>query len=193
MNFGYFWVGEFFSGILVYHYPPPGRPWILDILSAEHFFRLLDFLCTRDRVSLYRACAACCWDMFKSRALGTVGSAMTVGSLIHECLHSKNPVWREKTRLTSPENWAAATRFKKSFLSPPHSRTQVEVVIAAGWRLDKIKWESKRNQAKASRRRPKQAVFPFMIWRSPRLQLLKRWQLFLFSSLRHLKAFEEGA
>ena len=60
----------------------------------------------------------------RPRALGTVGSVMTIGLSMNICLHSKKKktVWREKIRLTSPENRAAATldltRFMHSLLFP---------------------------------------------------------------------------
>ena len=44
-----------------------------------------------------------------SYALATVGSVMTIGLSINGCLHSKIPVWWERSKLTSPEVWAAAT------------------------------------------------------------------------------------
>ena len=40
-----------------------------------------------------------------SRALATAGSVMTIGLSTNRCLHSKKPVWREKTRLTSRRVW----------------------------------------------------------------------------------------
>ena len=40
-----------------------------------------------------------------SRALATAGSVMTIGLSTNRCLHSKNTVWREKTRLTSRRVW----------------------------------------------------------------------------------------
>ena len=36
-----------------------------------------------------------------SRVLATAGSVMTIGLSINGCSHSKKPVWRERTRLTS--------------------------------------------------------------------------------------------
>ena len=56
-----------------------------------------------------------------SRALSTVGSVMSIGLSVNRCSHTKKPVWREKTRLTSPEVQAAGdlkdlTRFRKSLL-----------------------------------------------------------------------------
>ena len=44
-----------------------------------------------------------------SRVFGTAGSVVTIGLSIKECSHSKKPLCREKTRLTGPEVWAAAT------------------------------------------------------------------------------------
>ena len=38
-----------------------------------------------------------------------VGSVWTIGLSINRCSHSKEPVWWEKTRLTSPEVWGVAT------------------------------------------------------------------------------------
>ena len=40
-----------------------------------------------------------------SSALATAGTVMTIGLSTNECLHSKKPVWREKTRLTSRRVW----------------------------------------------------------------------------------------
>ena len=40
-----------------------------------------------------------------SSALATAGSVMTIGLSTNGCLHSKKPVWREKTRLTSRRVW----------------------------------------------------------------------------------------
>ena len=46
-----------------------------------------------------------------SHALGVVGSVITIAVSINGCYSRKshNAVWREKTRLTSPEVWAAVT------------------------------------------------------------------------------------
>ena len=44
-----------------------------------------------------------------SRVPATAGSIMTIGLSINGCSHSKKPVWPERTRLASPEVWAAAT------------------------------------------------------------------------------------
>ena len=57
--------------------------------------------------------------------LATAGSVMTIGLSINGCWHSKKPVWRERTRLTSPEVWAAATSkiwrdSGRTCFSPPH-------------------------------------------------------------------------
>ena len=57
--------------------------------------------------------------------LATAGSVMTIGLSINGCSHSKKPVWRERTRLTSPEVWAAATSkiwrdSGRTCFSPPH-------------------------------------------------------------------------
>ena len=38
-----------------------------------------------------------------SRALATAGSVMAIGLSMNGCLHSKKTVFRERTRLTSPE------------------------------------------------------------------------------------------
>ena len=45
----------------------------------------------------------------KSRALATAGWVMAIGLSTNGCSHSKKPVWRENTRLTSPEVQAAAS------------------------------------------------------------------------------------
>ena len=42
-------------------------------------------------------------------ALGTAGSVMNIGSTINGCSHTKNPVWREKTRLTCSEGCSMCT------------------------------------------------------------------------------------
>ena len=42
-------------------------------------------------------------------ALGIAGSVMTIGLSINGCSHSKKPVWRDRTRLTSPDVWAVVT------------------------------------------------------------------------------------
>ena len=44
-----------------------------------------------------------------SRALATAGAVMAIGLSTNGCWHSKKPVWREKTRLTSLEVQAAAS------------------------------------------------------------------------------------
>ena len=47
-----------------------------------------------------------------SRALATEVLVVTIGFSLNSnkwMLHSKKPVWRERTRLTGPEVWAAAT------------------------------------------------------------------------------------
>ena len=45
----------------------------------------------------------------KGRVLVTLGSVMTIDQSINGCSYSekKKTVWRESTRLTSPEVWAA--------------------------------------------------------------------------------------
>ena len=66
------------------------------------------------------------------RALATVGSVMTIGLSKNGCSHSKKPVWREKTTLTSPDVWAAATSkvWHKASFSPTHPRRQQEALLA---------------------------------------------------------------
>ena len=66
-----------------------------------------------------------------SCALASAGSVMTTGLSINGCSHSKKPVWREKTRLTSPDVWAAVTSNSwrnsgRSSFSPPLYRRQQE-------------------------------------------------------------------
>ena len=69
-----------------------------------------------------------------SCALASAGSVMTTGLSINGCSHSKKPVWREKTRLTSPDVWAAVTSNswrnsgRSSFSPPLYRRT-----LLAGW------------------------------------------------------------
>ena len=52
-----------------------------------------------------------------SSALATAGSVMTIGLSINGCLHSKKPVWREKTRLTSRRVWRR--RAQRFDVKPP--------------------------------------------------------------------------
>ena len=55
---------------------------------------------------------------------------------INLCSYSKkkkNKVWREKTRLTSQDDWAAQV-WRRAFFSPPHSRRQIKEGSARGVR-----------------------------------------------------------
>ena len=59
---------------------------------------------------------------------------------INGCSHSKKTVWRERTRLTSPEVWASTTSkawrdLDRASFSPPHSRRQKETLLA-GWNIN---------------------------------------------------------
>ena len=59
---------------------------------------------------------------------------------INGCSHSKKTVWRERTRLTSPEVWASTTSkawrdSDRASFSPPHSRRQKETLLA-GWNIN---------------------------------------------------------
>ena len=68
---------------------------------------------------------------------GTAGSVGTFGLSINGCSHSKKPVWREKTRLTSTEVWAAATSKDwrdscRASFPPSYLRRQNEALLA-GW------------------------------------------------------------
>ena len=62
-----------------------------------------------------------------SSALATVCLVMTIGISINRCLHSKKPVWRERTRLTSRRVWCDSGRV--SFF-PSQSRRQREALLA---------------------------------------------------------------
>ena len=74
----------------------------------------------------------------KSRMLATAGSVMTIGLSINLCIRKKITVWREKTRLTSPDDWPAASSAKvgrdlgRASISPPNPRRQREALLA-GW------------------------------------------------------------
>ena len=62
---------------------------------------------------------------------------MTFGLSINGCSHSKKPVWRDKTRLTSTEVWAAATSKDwrdscRASFPPSYLRRQNEALLA-GW------------------------------------------------------------
>ena len=98
--------------------------WILDdaifhpvsraFLSLAWFWRTQERHClnrVRSLLSMRRMLLGYC---FKPRpnigVLSTAGSDMTIGLLINGCSHSKKPVWREITRLTGLEVWAAATQ-----------------------------------------------------------------------------------
>ena len=70
-------------------------------------------------------------------ALATAGSFMTIGLSINGCSLSIKPVWRGKTRLTSPEVQAAATsktwrESDRATFSPSHSWRQRKPLLA-GW------------------------------------------------------------
>ena len=83
-------------------------------LLLGRFQRTWETLHESTKISLCWACAAPCRDLNVnprpySRALATAGFFMTIGLSINGCSHLIKPVWREETRLTSPEVWAAAT------------------------------------------------------------------------------------
>lgn len=82
-----------------------------------------------------------------SCALASAGSVMTTGLSINGCSHSKKPVWRDRTRLTSPEVWAASTSKVWSYsgrasFNPPHSSRQNKALLT-GW---KSYWRFKTQQ-----------------------------------------------
>ena len=78
-----------------------------------------------------------------SFALGSMGSVITIGLLINGCLHLKKPVWRERTRWSSPVVQAVATSkawsnyLGKASFSSFHSRRQKEasarMVVRCTW------------------------------------------------------------
>ena len=64
-----------------------------------------------------------------SRVLATVSSVMTIGLSMKGCWHSKQPGWRERTRLPSVEVWAAVTLkawrdSDRAYLLPSSHNTQ---------------------------------------------------------------------
>ena len=68
---------------------------------------------------------------------------MTFGLSINGCSHSKKPVWRDKTRLTSTEVWAAATSKDwrdscRASFPPSYLRRQNEALLA-GWAFFRLK------------------------------------------------------
>ena len=77
---------------------------------------------------------------FQSRpnscALATVGLVMTIGISINRRLHSKKPVWRETTRLTSWRVWLRQPQrfdvIQAVSFFPSQSRRQ-KVALLAGW------------------------------------------------------------
>ena len=84
---------------------------------AESFFRLLDFgALNRVRFLLSMRCTLLGYSFEprplprpSSLALGSMCSVITIGLLINGCLHLKKPVWRERTRWSSPVVQAVAT------------------------------------------------------------------------------------
>ena len=67
-----------------------------------------------------------------SRELGTASSVMIIGLATKECSHLKKLVWCAKTRLTSPEVWAAATskiwcNSARVSFSPSHLILQISI------------------------------------------------------------------
>ena len=56
----------------------------------------------------------------KSWLLATAGSVLTIGLSINGWSHSKKPVWRERTRLASPETSKIWRHSGRTSFSPPH-------------------------------------------------------------------------
>ena len=83
-------------------------------LSLALFWRTQERHClnrVRSLLSMRRMLLGYCFEPRPNIGLlSTAGSDMTIGLLINGCSHSKKPVWREITRLTGPEVWAAATQ-----------------------------------------------------------------------------------
>ena len=119
---------------------PASRAFFLLIWSQRTWERL----CINKVRSLLSMCGMLRGYSFEPRptscALASVGMVMTISLSINECFCSKKPVWRERTRLTSPEVWAAATskawRYSgRDTFSPRWPRKQKEALLA-GWVTD---------------------------------------------------------
>ena len=114
-------------------------------LSLVRFWRTRERLCMNRVRSLLSMRGMLLGYSFEPRPsirpLGIAYSVMTIGLSINGCSHSKKPVWRDRTRLTSPEVWAVVTSkawrdsVRASF-SPPHSRKQNEAL--AGYSVSRI-------------------------------------------------------
>ena len=123
--------------------------WVLDdaifqpvsrvFLSLVRFWRTRERLCLNRVRSLLSMRFMLLGYSFEPRpnscTLGIALSVMTIGLSIDGSSHSKKPVWREITRLTGPEGWAAATSKAwrdsgRAFFSPPHARKQNEALFA---------------------------------------------------------------
>ena len=85
---------------------------------VESFFCLLDFgALNRVRFLLSMRCTLLGYSFEprpSSLALGSMCSVITIGLSINGCLHLKKPVWRERTRWSSPEVQAMATSKARS-------------------------------------------------------------------------------
>ena len=103
------------------------------------FFTLVWFQHSRERLcinqvkTLLSVCGMLLGYNFEPRpnscALASAGMVMTIGLSINGCFYSKKLVWRERTRLTNPEVWAAATskawhNSGRDTFSPPWPRRQ---------------------------------------------------------------------
>ena len=96
---------------------------ILALLTKDCMNRVISSLSMRGMLPKYNF-----QPRPNSRALTTAGSVMTIRFINNRMLAlEKKTVWREKTSLTSPEDWATATSRASS--SPPHTRRQKEARI----------------------------------------------------------------
>ena len=142
---------------------------------AESFFRLLDFgALNRVRFLLSMRCTLLGYS-FEPRpssfALGSMCSVITIGLSINGCLHLKKPVWRERTRWSSPEVQAVATSkawsnyLGKASYSSFHSRRQKEararMVVRCNWNWifkDSIAHEAKQDTYASQQRQRRRTL-----------------------------------
>ena len=99
--------------------------------DPARFWRSHERLCIRSLLSMRGMLLRYSFEPRpKGRVLVTLVLVMTIDQSINGCSYSekKKTVWRESTRLTSPEVWAAVrvlkglTRSRRASFSPPNSR-----------------------------------------------------------------------
>ena len=111
--------------------PPPPMSGSGSGTDPARFWRSHERLCIRSLLSMRGMLLRYSFEPRpKGRVLVTLVLVMTIDQSINGCSYSekKKTVWRESTRLTSPEVWAAVsvlkglTRSRGASFSPPNSR-----------------------------------------------------------------------